>query len=73
MGQKERDALDELLRNSPLDLGGEVRDQRPRRVATDRRGSQHWFGSQLATWQRRFSAGGGGGGDGGSLSPVAPW
>ena len=28
MGQKERDALDELLRNSPLDLGGEVREQR---------------------------------------------
>jgi acetyl esterase/lipase len=28
MGQKERDALDELMRNSPLDLGGEVRQQR---------------------------------------------
>ncbi len=28
MGQKERDALDELLRNAPLDLGGEVGEQR---------------------------------------------
>ena len=28
MGQKERNALDELLRNSPLDLGGEVRERR---------------------------------------------
>jgi acetyl esterase/lipase len=28
MGQKERDALEELLRDSPLDLGGVVREQR---------------------------------------------
>jgi acetyl esterase/lipase len=28
MGQKERDALEELLRDSPLDLGGGVREQR---------------------------------------------
>jgi hypothetical protein len=28
MGQKERNGLDEPLRNSSLDLGGEVREQR---------------------------------------------
>ena len=28
MGQKEQEELDELLRNSPLDLGGDVREQR---------------------------------------------
>jgi acetyl esterase/lipase len=28
MGQKERDALEQMLRNSPLDLGGDVREQR---------------------------------------------
>ncbi|HEX6448173.1 MAG TPA: hypothetical protein VF060_01785 [Trebonia sp.] len=28
MEQQERDAVDDLLRNSPLDSGGEVREQR---------------------------------------------
>jgi monoterpene epsilon-lactone hydrolase len=28
MSQQQRDALDELLRNGPLDLGGDVKEQR---------------------------------------------
>jgi hypothetical protein len=28
MGLADQEAVDELLRNSPLDLGGEVREQR---------------------------------------------